>query len=524
MAGCSSNVPDAPPQSSASTGSAGDVASEATAGAGEAESDTANSDEKTGDDTVDHAAAGHGAAAAPEGPYCEDWPTPAVVIASTGQVHGYLEPCGCSEPQYGGISRRAALLQQLRDRGWPVAAFDLGGMLKRNRPQSLLKFQTMLAAMADMKYSGLAVGVEELKLGAGNLLSLNSVDPDNPDAALSFLGGNSVLFETPDLPGGPIRSRVIERGGKKIGVAAVFGTALRNEVGGIDPSEIAISAPAEALQKAVEELTAKNCDLLVLLSHARIDESKKFAEDFPAFQLVLSTGPIEEPLTNNPIKIGTTTLVTVGHKGKHVGVVGWYPDDTAQPFRFEMVKLDGKRFPDPPKMVDHMRAYQDFLQQMDLVRKEQAVPHPSGDKFVGAEKCGECHTKAFAQWEGTKHAHAFDSLRKGRRDIPRIYDPECVTCHVAGWSPAQVLRYDSGYLSEKETPQFLGVQCENCHGPGDRHIELVEADMLAEARKLMRVTKEQASKSLCYDCHDLDNSPAFKFETYWPDIEHVGLD
>ena len=32
--------------------------------------------------------------------------------------------------------------------------------------------------------------------------------------------------------------------------------------------------------------------------------------------------------------------------------------------------------------------------------------------------------------------------------------------------------------------------------------------------------REQAKKEACYKCHDLDNSPAFKFEKYWPDIAH----
>jgi hypothetical protein len=39
----------------------------------------------------------------------------------------------------------------------------------------------------------------------------------------------------------------------------------------------------------------------------------------------------------------------------------------------------------------------------------------------------------------------------------------------------------------------------------------------------MVVTKEQARDSKvhwCLNCHDLDNSPEFDFDTYWPKIEH----
>jgi hypothetical protein len=29
---------------------------------------------------------------------------------------------------------------------------------------------------------------------------------------------------------------------------------------------------------------------------------------------------------------------------------------------------------------------------------------------------------------------------------------------------------------------------------------------------------------MCMECHDLDNSPDFDFQLYWPEVEHYGLD
>ena len=40
----------------------------------------------------------------------------------------------------------------------------------------------------------------------------------------------------------------------------------------------------------------------------------------------------------------------------------------------------------------------------------------------------------------------------------------------------------------------------------------------------MRQSLEQAKNGGCYECHDIDNSPEFDFDTYWPQIEHKGLD
>src|SRR5437773_1800563 len=51
------------------------------------------------------------------------WPKPAVALVITGQMTGYIEPCGCTglENQKGGLARRHMLIKQLVDEhGWPV--------------------------------------------------------------------------------------------------------------------------------------------------------------------------------------------------------------------------------------------------------------------------------------------------------------------------------------------------------------------------------------------------------------------
>lgn len=73
------------------------------------------------------------AAERPPEPLLKGWETPSVAIVLSGEQIGYLEPCGCSAKQSGGFARRGDLFEQLRAKKWPVAAFDLGGTLKRSR-------------------------------------------------------------------------------------------------------------------------------------------------------------------------------------------------------------------------------------------------------------------------------------------------------------------------------------------------------------------------------------------------------
>src|SRR5437868_6306161 len=65
------------------------------------------------------------------------WPAgvkPDAVVMLTGQTFGYVQPCGCTRPQKGGIERRANFVKSLKDKGWPGAAGDLGDVYPGRHP------------------------------------------------------------------------------------------------------------------------------------------------------------------------------------------------------------------------------------------------------------------------------------------------------------------------------------------------------------------------------------------------------
>jgi cytochrome c554/c'-like protein len=469
-------------------------------------------------------------AATPAKPLFDGWDKPAVVLVLSGEQHGYLEPCGCSEHQSGGVSRRHDLIKQLDSKKWPLTSLDLGGTVNRTRAQTKLKFQTFLAAMKDMRYSVLNLGPEELKLGAADLLAFHTPDAKDPLGSLGFLSANVTLFSSPEL-GTPIRSKLLTIGKLKVGVTSILGATFRKEIAPPGANvDITIDDPEAALPAVLMDLQARKPDLLVLLAHVELlAESKKLAQIFPQFNLIVSSGGAEDPEFANPQKIGNTLLVQVGHKGKYTGVVGFFPNDPKERLRFELVKLTEDRFQDSEKMTGHMRFYQQVLEKARLAENEPPIKHASGAKFVGSKVCGECHSKAFDVWKDSGHAHAYDSLIKGRpelkdRWVSRIHDPECLSCHVTGWHAQDVLRYESGFLNADKTAHLLHNGCENCHGPGSNHIELIDKGDKEAARKEVRITLEAAKKTQCVTCHDLDNSPKFTFETYWEKIKHKGLD
>lgn len=472
-------------------------------------------------------------------PMVKGWPKPAFVLAITGQQHGYIEPCGCSPRQSGGLARRSDLLRQLRDvKKWPVLALESGGTLadsRVSRRQSLLKFNMIQDALNGMGYRALGLGTEELKLGSSKLYEIYSERNVQEGFDLPFLAANVVLFGSPDL-GTPKSFRVLEVGGKKVAVTSVFGTEFKHELSLMSEDDLKILDPAAALPPVIVAMNAEKPDLRVLLSYDGVEGSREIAEKFPEFDVVVSAGGADDPGDEHEM-IGQTLFFVSGMKGKHVNLVGFYPGEQAS-VRFERVELDQDRFERDPKIRELMVQYQALLKDEWLNPSSQvrsfAFPHPSEKQFMGAKVCAECHQSAYDIWESSEHAQATASLRKGRPEeaetwIDRTYDPECLCCHATGWDAETAQEYQDGFIEMATTPHLAGNQCENCHGPGSEHVKL-EADWkknggamspeLTSTRTAVRVTKAQAEKKVCLKCHDFDNSPKFDFDVYWPDIEH----
>lgn len=493
------------------------------------------------------------------------WKKPAAVLVLSGEQHGYIEPCGCSETQSGGLARRAGLIHELMKNNWPVAGLDLGGSLRVakseagaelrgnelvNKVQSKLKLDTQLKVMEELRYSAMALGLEEILLKDGLVNDYQDrLAPRGQSVHPVFMDAN-MWFYAPDSGLGPVSTQTVSVGQTKVGVTAIVGMSIRKKLFGDNPGDtIEILPPTDVLPEMIEKLKSEKTDFNVLLCHATFEETEELLKKFPDFAVALCMSGGDEG-RDEPQKVGDTLVLQVGWKGKHVGLLAYYPDDPEQKFRYELVELDNQRFQNDPSVEPHLIAYQKELDANALALFDNMFNgfHPKGGDFVGAQKCGECHTKAYKKWKTSKHAHAYETLKTGRKGqysqpISRIHDPECLCCHTTGWNPQGVFPYQSGFLPEKVAQArgnadaftlLQGQQCENCHGPGKSHTDLewsnrnnpktTDEEQLLAARRGMKLTKDAAKDNLCRKCHDLENSPKFEFDKYWGEIVHPWRD
>jgi Cytochrome c554 and c-prime len=463
-----------------------------------------------------------------------DWPKPDVAFMFSGEQDGFLEPCGCAglENQKGGLRRRFTLLKELRDKGWPVVAMDNGGQEKRTGVQAEIKMDFACRALAKMGYAAVGFGPSDLRLDLLSIL-INLDEGATPLVSANVAIGG---FEESEYVK---RFTIVEAGGVKIGITSVLGKKELAELKNVE--DLVLLEPYQAIPQVLPKLLEANCDHLVLLAHAEPDEAQDLARRFNEFDFVVTAHGAEEP-PNEAAKIdgANSHLIEVGKKGMYVTVVGLYKDGQT-PFRVQRVPLDS-RFADAPEIHEMHVDYQQRLETLGLEGLGlKASSHPSGGKFAGSKACADCHLSATEVYENTPHFHATDTLL--HLDPPRHFDPECLSCHATGWEPQRYFPFQTGFLGLKETPHMGGNGCENCHGPAARHvaaengeIEVTEQDLekLRAALRLKVVDNEGNKEGqvfdrgkvvqMCMQCHDLDNSPDFDFQVYWPQVVHEGKD
>ena len=377
-----------------------------------------------------------------------------------------------------------------------------------------------------MEYKAATLGVDELQLSSVELIQVAGSDELNPG---EFVTANVSIIDPSFFPS----YRVVDAGGRKIGITGVLGMEFQDE---LHSADVELSDPVEKLKPLVEEMRAQGCDFLVLLAHASLEESASIARGVPGFDLVVTAGGFGEP-TLHPEKIegSDAVMVQVGTKGMYGGIVGLF-DDEQTPMRYQKVAISSQ-FKDSPRMLEQFAEYQERLKETGLEGLGvKEVPHATGRKFVGSETCGECHTTAFEIWESSPHVHATEDIiaaNNERGGIPRHHDPECISCHATGWNARDYYPYETGFISPETTEMLMGSGCENCHGPGKSHVDAEYGDVEVDNETLLKLRQQMVlpldrARDRCLECHDLDNSPDFHvegaFDEYWEQVKHYGKD
>lgn len=498
---------------------------------------------------------------APAGPLAHlfrDWDKPDLALIVTADQHGYLLPCGCSKPQKGGLERRYNFIQMLKDRGWPVAAVDLGNVPQVTAPadlpnlQGLIKYRYAMKAMEVMNYTAVGIGVHETSMPLFKALDEYALNEPKPAVVSSNLLDRSEKFA--DEVKAWQQADPIKGVDFKVGVTGLVGPSVIDEMHKTDAS-LRFGESRPALDAVLKEMDAKKIDLRVLLYMGSISkgwagsppEAVACAQAYPQFPLVVALDdgdlPRTDPVWATNAKTGTKTMiVALGEKAKYVGVVGVYrTNKPGQPFdlRYQLVEMT-EDFATPKAqeadqpVLQLMEKYTEELKHDNYLGKyaqkknlAQATATGKMPTYVGTERCVSCHKEAERVWLKSAHSHAYQTLVDAKRPSNRQYDPECIACHTVGFA------YQTGFVSAEKTPKLKNVGCESCHGPGSLHSnnpnDMVQRALLNPWKAPKGEAAVQKAKRMrriddfCQKCHDTENDVTWTengFERKWPKIVH----
>lgn len=185
-----------------------------------------------------------------------------LVILHTNDTHSNIDPFPVNHPKFpnmGGVSRRAALIEQIREQEEHVLLLDAGDIFQGtpyfNKFQGVLEMKTMAA----MKYDIVTLGNHDFDIGMEAYKSALS------HASFKVVNANYELSSTP-LAGVVLPHTILNKGGFKIGV---FGLGVNLQ--GLVPKEnwkgISYQDPVQMAQKQADLLRKEGCDLVICLSH-----------------------------------------------------------------------------------------------------------------------------------------------------------------------------------------------------------------------------------------------------------------
>lgn len=359
--------------------------------------------------------------------------------------------------------------------------------------QPELKYETAMKAMGEIGYAAANVGEKDLLLGLDYLKYVSD-----------FSGAPLISANLIDYAGAPVFQQYVlskpcsDPGDVGVAVIGIISTEFKERVESLNP-DVILEDYDLILEGLVEELRGKS-DVLILLAHAGEEEAEAISQRFPEIDLIIA-GHVGDDPAPVPLGEGDTPILYAGTKGMHVGVArlklkkGGVELDS-----YAAEKLDGT-IADSPRMLTLLEDYQQMIKAEGLLEKFPRIAHEDAG-FVGNGACVKCHSLPSHRFGKSEHAHAFDVLvEKGRE-----YDPECVACHTVGFG------YKSGFISADATPALKHVGCEDCHGPGEKHVAEPIQEQYGEV-----------PRAACEQCHTPDNSPSFDYDERIGKIRHNSI-
>ncbi len=399
----------------------------------------------------------------------------------SSNLNGELEPCGCTvETDYGGLLRRATLIDQLKLQYPQMLLISAGGLLDNTASTHKIKNEAILEGFQLLEYDAIGVQWQDLAFG------------------YKTIKNNQLPLISSNYPGDDFaKLRKITRPGIKLTVFSI-----------LDPETFQLMGKEHAFKAKTQQLSqqisiAKQQGSLILVTTRSRHEW--ISQHLPLADIDILIAPLANEFFEQPNVDGSTLILKPGHRGMRMGLLTlWVNNNKWTKHEHEVLELT-TAVANSERLSGWYQAYNDKVRidyentnKLKLKRKRKLETTP----YVSEAICKNCHTAAHDIWSKSEHSHAVATLEaKGK-----AFDPECLSCHTVGF------HQDGGFIDMELSPELANVQCENCHSNTRSHSQ----NPINHKPSLTA----DSPKAVCKQCHNHNHSPSFEFQTYWPKIKH----
>ncbi|MFN9706272.1 MAG: multiheme c-type cytochrome [Planctomycetota bacterium] len=426
-------------------------------------------------------------------------PADRIRLLISGAMLGRLEPCGCASGQLGGLARR---MQHVGEQTGYDLLLEGGDLVDGDSALDALKLLTAAQALFAMqrRYDALGVGSRDLRLPAADYRAFLAGAP---------VVASDLVTDATDWPAQPFVAKSVR--GVDVRVASLL--LDRRESAGAGVTHL---PPAEGWRRALDGATPAT--RRILMAHGDDAAIRQLIPQLdPPPDLVIGIDSAYAEPTAAQSRVGDVPLLFTGSRGRVLLDCWLHRGPAGGQVACELVPLPASRTVPggggDPQVKDLILAHRHDVQSQGLLAQlAERRPTASGASYVGTSTCAACHPTAMADWEKSKHAHAWHTRVDAEKD-PKRYGwpvtayPDCVGCHVVGYGER------SGFRSPADTPHLTDVGCERCHGPGSEHVA-------AGGQKPLGLLGGVQGSQLCTQCHDYEQSPTFVYGDKWAAIRH----
>jgi len=230
-----------------------------------------------------------------------------LVVLSSGNSCGVFEPCRCPTNPYGGIARRATLVNEYRKKYNALILLDSGNIF--DSATSHLWGNLLTLAYHTCRYDAVALGSLDVmyarKVGAEEFRAMD----------LPWVCGN---METGREELGVVKYRILRRGKYKVGVTAFLEPYLVNQdvLREVSPP-INLSNPGDVLPGLVEELR-KRADVVCVLAHMERPQAEQLFKRTKGIDLFIMGHDKRLTALNGTNLFSSPVLVEVGRLGQYL--------------------------------------------------------------------------------------------------------------------------------------------------------------------------------------------------------------